>query len=719
MTNEELRKMLAEAGSMKKSELIQSLVIVINKCIEMNNAASERVKADLAEHDNVTRLKKKYSELKKDYKSLKKDYTVVYQQFRLAQNMLFGTSSEKTGRLGQILLKAAKKYMKEQGSGQNDETSDSDSSADTDDRDSISICVGAPQDPVDEDADPDVQPYETAASSASGDHSRSHTGSHIRSFAEHTASGKEKKAHSGRSAGSNDWTDSLEHYSHFYLDDQKYNRMFGEGKWHISDWVPSDTLALIPARLYVDTTFYPVITPNDLSKEKYYDRAGDHPGESGKLIPGSMASGSLLAHLIDKKFENSVATYSTEKYLLSRSLGLSRSWITRWINRTSHTYLAQPVLYMQKALLKQGCSQSDETPWIVTQYCHGTGSKNYFWVHTSSELSTDPRMILFTFERGRATDHLLHFYGRDYDGVLEDDAFVAYYTFEKELQGKVTIANCFMHLRRRFVKAFLVLDNKGLTVEQLENTIEGRIIRLIGEIYRADNPLKKLSPEERLKQRQEKIKPLVDELFDILHGVDVKDPTYSSYLVTAVNYALNHEPHFKVFLSDPMVPLDNGFCERSLRVISRARSSFLFSTSAYGAEANAICYSLIRTAQENKAIPDIYLNYLLSEMPKYVDDKGGLINREVSITEDMSDDEKEKAWDTNWAFLSKMMPWSDEYKAYEKKYLEDQRNFKLDDTVKMPHVRKGKIVYTEITQEEAARYHRKRMKRIQTRKASA
>ena len=66
-----------------------------------------------------------------------------------------------------------------------------------------------------------------------------------------------------------------------------------------------------------------------------------------------------------------------------------------------------------------------------------------------------------------------------------------------------------------------------------------------------------------------------------------------------------------------------------------------------------------------------------------------------------------------------MMPWSDEYKAYEKKYLEDQRNFKLDDTVKMPHVRKGKIVYTEITQEEAARYHRKRMKRIQTRKASA
>lgn len=172
----------------------------------------------------------------------------------------------------------------------------------------------------------------------------------------------------------------------------------------------------------------------------------------------------------------------------------------------------------------------------------------------------------------------------------------------------------------------------------------------------------------------------------------MKDPTYSSYLVTAVNYALNHEPHFKVFLSDPMVPLDNGFCERSLRVISRARSSFLFSTSAYGAEANAICYSLIRTAQENKAIPDIYLNYLLSEMPKYVDDKGGLINREVSITEDMSDDEKEKAWDTNWAFLSKMMPWSDEYKAYEKKYLEDQRNFKLDDTVKMPHVRKGKIV---------------------------
>jgi hypothetical protein len=210
-------------------------------------------------------------------------------------------------------------------------------------------------------------------------------------------------------------------------------------------------------------------------------------------------------------------------------------------------------------MLKESCTQCDETPWEVIMDGRGPGSKGYFWVHTSSELLNSHRKIVFSFELTRATEHLRKFYGKDYDGVLEDDAFSAYFTYEKERQGKVTVATCAMHLRRRFVKAFLVLDKKGLTVEQLAETTEGRVISLIGRIYRAENPLKKLPPEQRLKGRQEQVKPLVDELFRLLHATDVRNPACSSYLADAVNYALKHEEHFRVLLTDPLVPTDNEF----------------------------------------------------------------------------------------------------------------------------------------------------------------
>lgn len=256
---------------------------------------------------------------------------------------------------------------------------------------------------------------------------------------------------------------------------------------------------------------------------------------------------------------------------------------------------------------------------------------------------------------------------------------------------------------------------KGLTAEQLAETIEGRTIKLIGEIYRAENPLKKQTSEQRLKGRQEKVKPLVDELFRTLHEVDVCNPAYSSYLVDAVNYALNHEAHFKVFLTDPIVPIDNGFCERSLRAVGRGRSGFLFSYSIPGAEANAVCYSLIETARANGAVPDIYLTYLLEELPRRIDEDGNLRNPAAAAPEDASDEEKDEVWDQNWAFLEKMMPWSDEYKTYEAAYMKNRNEVFWQTTVQKPCIRHGEVVYETISESEAEKYDRRRMKRMRER----
>ncbi len=51
-------------------------------------------------------------------------------------------------------------------------------------------------------------------------------------------------------------------------------------------------------------------------------------------------------------------------------------------------------------------------------------------------------------------------------------------------------------------------------------------------------------------------------------------------------------------------------------------------------------YSIVETAKANGANVEMYLRYLLEEMPKHLDDK-------------------------DRSFLSDMMPWSDKYKEYE------------------------------------------------------
>lgn len=651
MTNGELRGIQSRIASMTKDELQKSLAEVIIAYMETNNAIAERAKADSAEQKNVAKLKSRYESLMKDYVSLQESFTVIANQLQLNQGMLFGTSSETMAGLQRTVVKAVKKYLDKQaaaGSSQSETTTDGDASSDDNSSAPDTVMSGLsemPSNPIDEDATPDPDtPEETelpeeSAPSAPSDKTpsgSSNTGKSSSSAAD-TASGKEKKPHGRRTPGFTEWLDNLQHQCHFFYNTERYDEMFGKGKWHFSDWIPCSQLEIMPMHLYVDTTFYPVVTPNDLSKEKYYDKQGNQPEGPGKLKLRSWASASLLSYLIDTKFENSVASYAAEKYFFNREDKITRSWMSDWINDVSHLYFNPVVKYLQKYLIKQGHSQSDETPWVVTENSHGSGTKNYYWVHTSSELSPGPHAIIFNFELGRATEHLRHFYGPDYSGVIEDDAFSAYYTYEKEREGAVTIANCYMHLRRRFVKAFMVLDKKGLTIEQLDKTIEAKAIGLIGQIYQAENPLKKLPPEKRLEKRKDKVKPKVEELFELLHEVDVKNPAYSSYLVDAVNYALNHEAHFKVFLSDPMVPIDNGYCERNLRIVSRGRASFLFSTSNFGAEANAACYLLIKTAEANKAIPDIYLNYLLEEMPKRVDHEGNLRQPAAAISEGMSD----------------------------------------------------------------------------------
>ncbi|MCQ2462926.1 MAG: transposase [Clostridia bacterium] len=77
------------------------------------------------------------------------------------------------------------------------------------------------------------------------------------------------------------------------------------------------------------------------------------------------------------------------------------------------------------------------------------------------------------------------------------------------------------------------------------------------------------------------------------------NPSKDSGLAKAVQYALNEKKYLYAFLEDSDIPVDNNMAERAVKPFVLGRKNWLFSTSPNGAQASAMAYSIITTAQEN------------------------------------------------------------------------------------------------------------------------
>ncbi len=144
-------------------------------------------------------------------------------------------------------------------------------------------------------------------------------------------------------------------------------------------------------------------------------------------------------------------------------------------------------------------------------------------------------------------------------------------------------------------------------------------MKQIQAIYREEEKLKDLSSEERLRQRQMVIRPLVDALFVYLKK-EQGTINSNSGLKKAYTYILNQERYLRVFLEDGDVPMDNNASERAIRGFTIGRKNWQMIDTIKGAESSAIIYSIAETAKANNLKPYDYFEYLLTEIPKHMDD---------------------------------------------------------------------------------------------------
>lgn len=337
-----------------------------------------------------------------------------------------------------------------------------------------------------------------------------------------------------------------------------------------------------------------------------------HPAE---ILNNSVASASLVAAVMNGKYTNAMPLNRIRAELERNGVSLSNATMANWVIRCAERYLSLIYDEMRTSLLSRDTIQADETTVNVAKDGRKAGANSYMWVYRSGEYDKSNPIILYDYQKTRATAHPREFL-KDFSGTLVCDGYSVYHKLDKESK-QLQVANCWAHNRRRYSNALKSFKGSD---EEKRNTLAYTALKLIGAIYDTDAAAENMTPDERVKYRQQKVRPLVEAYFAWVREHKAEVPPKSE-TGEGFSYSINQERFLTRFLSNGNIPLDNSATERAIRPFAIGRNNWQVIDSVHGAKASAIVYSIVETAKANNLKPYEYLKHLLEEIPKHMDDK--------------------------------------------------------------------------------------------------
>lgn len=278
---------------------------------------------------------------------------------------------------------------------------------------------------------------------------------------------------------------------------------------------------------------------------------------------------SLVADIMQRKYQLGEPLYRQEQYWKLRGIYLNRTSLANWVIKGAKWF--DPVIGMLRMYsFFEPVLNADETPTRVLKI-DGKPSKKkcQMWV-VCTGAAVSKKIALYTYKDSRRKTVVQELLG-DYKGVVQTDGYQSYGS------GKFKNTGCWSHLRRK------VLDciPKGDTT-----CPSAQIVALIDKAFAFEAEAKKakLTEEQILEMRQEKVKPLLDKAYEIINTLR---PGKGSNLGAAVTYAKNQKDKLYLFLDNPDVEMTNNLAERTVKPYVINRKNFLFSDTEKGADVTA------------------------------------------------------------------------------------------------------------------------------------
>lgn len=318
-----------------------------------------------------------------------------------------------------------------------------------------------------------------------------------------------------------------------------------------------------------------------------------------QLIPGSIASASLLTFIIIAKFVDHLPLYRLEGIFRRHGVELVRKRMCSWLWQMGH-WLTTIYDQMKIDAFASGYLQVDETPVNYLSPGHGSTKKGYLWVYHAPG-----HAVIFDWQTGRGAKCLESMLD-DYSGIVQCDGYNAYpaYNNTRPLDDRLVLHACWAHVRRKFFDA------------RKDSDFARMMLRSIQDLYRIESRLRKeaASPDQRQAVRQEQSRPIIETI-----GKAIKEHE-SSHLPQgltgkAVRYTSNLWPVLTGFLDDGRIEIDNNLVENAIRPTAIGRKNWLFFGSDEAGAPAAIIYSIVETCRKLDINPREYLLDVLSRLP--------------------------------------------------------------------------------------------------------
>ena len=333
----------------------------------------------------------------------------------------------------------------------------------------------------------------------------------------------------------------------------------------------------------------------EIIRPKYAHPQKSEEGILTALLPDSIlskcqADDSLLAEIISQKFVDHLPLYRIAEIMGRQGVDISRKLLSQWVIRCG---VAIEPLYdvMVRLILESENVFIDESP--VKLQAKGKCDTAYMWVIVGGN-SSNPAYRAYDFRTNRCHDNVLDIL-QGYQGVLHSDKYSAYQRLaEKKV---ITWCPCWGHIRRKFFNA-----------ESGDLPFRDWVLRKIRYLFMLEKVAWARTPEERLRIRQEKESPVIDELIEkIKTRLMDRNLRPKSKFREALGYFCGLIPYLKNYTKYAFSRLDNNVAERAIRPLAIGRKNWLFFGSEEGGKAAAILLSLVQTCRGLKINPREYL----------------------------------------------------------------------------------------------------------------
>ena len=261
----------------------------------------------------------------------------------------------------------------------------------------------------------------------------------------------------------------------------------------------TEELEYVPGRFVVNRIVRPRMAC--ACCEKIHQAAlPSRPIERGRPGPG------LLAHVLVSKYADHLPLYRQSQIFARDGIDLERSTLTDWVGRS--TALLEPLAAaIGRHVLRGAAIFADDTPVKMQAPGLGKTKTARLWAYARDErpfAGHAPPAAWYQFSTDRKAkrprDHL-----RDFEGWMHADGYAGFEELYRS--GGVREVACMAHIRRKFVD---VHQSQGSAIAE-------EAIKRIAQLYAVEKEARGQPPDIRHAIRQDKAKPILDDLEAWLH----------------------------------------------------------------------------------------------------------------------------------------------------------------------------------------------------------